>query len=427
MNLHRCVLAITFLASWMTSRDVSAGPATVSEEAGAILKKVIEDMGGDAALSKVKGMRWQSKGTYKMGQVEMPFTAETTFVFPDSILWKLESSGFREVMGMRGGVAWSQMMAPPARAAGAAKKSMSEWPDHFKTMLVRPLLDLDGVKISVPQPPAAKEEPKAEGSRARPRVRVEFADGRKFDLVFGGREKLALAVFRGDTTLMDGRKGRLESKVSEPRKFGDVTLPSVSDARSLFDEKVEESFREEITSIEWNPKVSDDAFKMPDPGVQFMKPAVKKTEELQGIALVHKGAYDKMGETFYKLMEVCRKLELMQSGPTVTVYLNDPNSVKDPSELMTRVIQPVMISGDPPKSLPEGASFEKLPAAEVVSVMARGTYGKADVEALHKAFAWAGANGYQFSGAPWTLYYHDPKLTVEEDLVSEAQVPVQKK
>jgi effector-binding domain-containing protein len=410
----------------MSSRDVSAGPATVSEEAGAILKKAIEAMGGDEALAKVKGMRWQSKGTYKMGQVEMAFTSETTFVFPDKVLWKIDSPGFRGAMGMRGDVAWSQIMAPPARVAGASKKSMSEWPDHFKAMLVRPLLDLDGLKIDVPRTRADKDKPKAEGARARSRVRLKFADGRTFFLAFSGGERPVLATLRGDTTLMDGRKGRLESRLSKPRKFGELTLPSVSDTRSFVGGKVEESFREETTSVEWNPQVSDDAFKMPDPGLELMKPSVKKTEELQGIALTHKGAYDKIGETFYKLMEVGRKLELMQAGPIVTVYLNDPNSVKDPSELLTRVIEPVMIPGDPPKSLPEGVTIEKMPAAEVVSVTARGPYGKADVEALHKAFAWAAANGYQFSGAPWTLYYHDPSLTVEEDLVSEAQIPVKK-
>jgi len=427
MNLHRLALGITFLAgSMILSRDASAGPATVSEEAGAILKKAIETMGGDEALSKVKAIRWQSKGSYKMGQAEVPFTSETTFVFPDSILWKLDSAGFRMAMGMRGGVAWSQEMAPPARAAGAAKKSMSEWPDHFKTMLVRPLLDLEGAKIGVPAPRAGEEKPKAEGARVRPRVRVEFADGRKFDLVFAGGEKPFLAVMRGDMTLMDGRKGRLESRLSKPRKFGDVTLPSLADTRSLVGGKVEESFQEEITSIEWNPKVSDDAFKMPDPGVQFMKPTVKKTEELQGIALVHKGAYDKMGETFDKLMDISRKLQLLQNGPIATIYLNDPGSVKDPSELMTRIFLPVIISGAPPTSLPEGVTLEKLPAAEVVSVMARGPYGKGDVKALQEAFAWAGANGYQFAGPPLTLYYHDPKLTLEEDLISEAQVPVKK-
>ncbi|MBN1422122.1 MAG: GyrI-like domain-containing protein [Planctomycetes bacterium] len=397
----------------------AAGPAKVRDEARAVLEKAVASMGGDAAVAAVKGMRVASKGTYKMGEMEMPYTATTIYVAPDRLLWKVESPGYQGAVGVDGDTAWSAMMGPPAHAKGAAKDALLEWVVQTKVWLIRPLLSMEGVRISGGRPT------KKEGGATR--IRIAFPTGRRLTLGFGiDHGKTTLISTQGDTILLDGRKGTMKGTYSTPKAFGPLTLPSVAAAQTFVDGKVEETVREEIVSIEWNPEVPEKAFEMPTPEIALGKAEVKKTDEIQGIMIVHAGPYDAMGKTIGTLQGIAREKGLMVAGPAIAIYANDPGKVKDPSELRTEIVLPVMAMGPIPEDLPGGAAAKTIPSIQVASMAARGPYGDADVAALRRLMTWIPQNGYTIAGAPRILYLHDPDGVIAEDLLAEVQVPVRR-
>ena len=172
-----------------------------------------------------------------------------------------------------------------------------------------------------------------------PANRPPFADA-------GG---LLLAGIEGDMVHWDGREGRMKTTLSKPKKFGPLRLPSVSETQTWAEGRLEETMREESVSIEWNPDVPEDAFRMPDSGFTFLKPGTKESQAFQGLMLLHTGPYDRMGDTINTLMAACREAQFMTMGAIATIHLNSPQEVEDPSELRTEVIAPVTPMGPAPK------------------------------------------------------------------------------
>lgn len=416
----RCIALLVVVMLGASAPALAAGKKSkISKAARAVLEKAIESMGGDAALAAVKGMRMHARGTFKAGPMESEYTAETIYVAPNRLVWKLDAPGFQGAAALDGDTAWSQMMGPPGRVRGAAKDAYVEWLVHQGIYLVRPLLHMEEIKITAAKPKERKET-------KIHRLRIKLPHGTTLSLRFVEREgKTRLTAVSGDSTLPDGRKGRMKASCSKPKRFGNITLPSVSKATVFYGEKLQETIEEQITAIDWNPEVPEGTFQMPKLGMPLMKASVKTAPEGQGIMLVHKGTYDRMGETIRKASEIALASGLMRMGPIMAIYLNSPREAKDPAELKTEIVFPVMVIGDPPK-LPEVASWKKIGQEEVASMTARGPYGEADVQALRKLFEWIPANGYQISGLPRTVFYHSPETTVGEDLVSEVQIPVRK-
>ena len=228
-------------------------------------------------------------------------------------------------------------------------------------------------------------------------------------------------------THWDGRKGTMKVELSNPRKFGDVSFPAKIEAQVFIDGEIVETVKEEMTAIEWSPEVEDADFAMPESDVEFMVASEKATMQMQGVMLVHEGAYDGFGETIKSVYLASQSAGLMMMSPVNAVFLNSPQDVADPKELRTEIILPVVIMGPPPENLPDGAIIRPLPAETVASMTARGPYGKADVEAIGKTMAWIAENGYEVAGQVRCVYFHNPELTVAEDMVSEVQVPIRKK
>ena len=398
-----------------------AGPAEISDTARAVLEKAIESMGGDAALAKVKTMRLSGAGTWQAAGVPapMPYTSEVVYAAPDRMAWKVEAPGMEMASAIHGDVGWSRMMAPPARIAGPMKTHMQEWLFTHAITLVRPLLHVDGIRIT------GGEAEKGDGKTIH-RVNVEAPGGAKYVLTFVDDGRTFLAAYEGEMTNWDGRKAGLSMKLAEPKAFGDLTLPSSTEMQITIDGKVQETIKEQTSAIRWNPEVPDETFRMPDAGLVLMKASEKQTASAQCVRLLHKGPYSGMGDTIKKAMQVCQDVGLMAVGPVTTICLNDPASVKDESMLETEIAVPVMLMGPPPK-LPEGASLKTFEAASVASMTAKGPYGDADVKALDALKAWIAEQGYEVTGAPRILYFHYPELFVAEDLVSEVQIPVRKR
>jgi effector-binding domain-containing protein len=404
MRMTAIFLLVAVLAAAAPS---FAAPAEVSDTARAVLEEAMERMGGEAALAKVESLRMKSRGTYEMGGMPMPYTSVSTFRSPDRFLWQMNAGMFVASMGLHGETAWSHWQGPPARVAGPMKDNMEQWLHTHHLTLVRPLLHLEGLRVTGD----------ADG------VKVEFPTGQTYVLRF---EDGFLAGFAGDITHWDGRKGTQKVVLSEPKAFGDITMPSKSVVRTFVGDEPLEKMEEEAVEIEWNPEIDDEVFVMPRVELELLQASIKKAPAVQGVMVVHEGAYDGMPDTISRAMAVCVEAGLPMAGSVNAVFLNAPDEVEDPADLRTEVYMPVMVTGTPPE-LPEGYSMKSLPAAESAAMMARGPYGKADVEALGALMAWIGTSDYEVTGPPRIVYYHSPQMTVPEDMVSEVFIPVRKR
>jgi effector-binding domain-containing protein len=317
----------------------------------------------------------------------------------------------KAAMCIDGEAAWNHWMGPPARVKGPAKEHLTQAALLYEVTLVQPLLDRKDLKVS--------------GTGHE--VNVEFPSGDKFALTFSEGEKCFLTGVQAGMTHWDGRKASMSVKLSEPKEFGDITYPAKTEAVVTIDGEVVETVKEELTAIAWNPEIRADEFKMPAIDVELMKASEKAVLEMKGVMLVHEGAYDGMGETIKNVYQVCQDAGLMMMAPVNAVFLNSPQEVEDPKELRTEIVLPVAIMGEPPAELPGGAVLKTLPAATVASMTARGPYGKADVEAIGKTMAWIEENGYEVAGPPRCVFFHNPEMTVAEDMVAEVQIPIRKK
>jgi effector-binding domain-containing protein len=410
------------LCALALATNAKAQTAEVTDTARAVLVKAMESMGGEAALAGFKGMRRKGSGTFQDSRMTMafPYVAESIFVPPDRFLWTMTSGGMTMLSGMHGGEAWSQMMAvPAARVAGAMKEHYEDWLIVHRIGLIRPLLHLDGAKLS------GGEAEQDEGKTVH-RVRMELKNGKKYVLTFADDGGLRLIGYEGDITHWDGSKGVLRQKLSKPKKFGAMTFMSYMESRNFVDGKLRETVLEELQSVEWNPEIPEDACRMPELSIPLMEPTLKTSLPATGVMMVHKGDYGQMGETIKKAMGLVQKAGLMQLGPVIAVYLNDLVNLKDASELRTEIVVQVMLMGPPPE-LPEGASMRELKSTRVASISARGPYGKADIRARHVLLAWIDKEGHEINGDYRTLYRHHPELTLPADMISEIQIPIRKK
>ncbi|MHC5011976.1 MAG: hypothetical protein ACYTG6_13700, partial [Planctomycetota bacterium] len=198
-----------------------AEPPQISDSARAVLEKAIECIGGDEALANVTSMRIVAEGTYTFGEMVSPYTTETVYVAPDKMLWKLDTPGFKGLMAIDGDVAWSQMMTPPARAAGDAMIHYETWLFTFDVMLLRPLLHLEGAKIT------GGEAEESEGATVH-RIHIELANGRKNVLTFSGGERTLLTRIEAETADWGGRPSTMIGTMSGHKPFGDITWPASS-------------------------------------------------------------------------------------------------------------------------------------------------------------------------------------------------------
>ncbi len=398
--------------------ESAAEPVLVKEAtAKKILERAIVSMGGDAALAKITSAKLSYQGVYISKGMKSPFTSEMIFAQPDRLLWTLDAGMYKGAVGSAGGVSWTRFMAPVGRTKGPASESIAEWPNHQDMMLVRPLLHRDDVSLHLgdaTDTDAGKEET----------VKVGFGGKQEFAATFLTKDgKTFLARIDGPQTHMDGRKGTMKFKLSVPKAFGEITLPTEYDSEAIVDGLLDHSMEEKLIAVEWNPKVPDTAFRMPKLTMEVGKVTEKKTESIYGLVVVHEGAHSRLGETFVRAFGLAAKAGLMFQPMATCVFMNDPATVDDPADLRTEVIVPLMVMGPPPKA-PEGAEVRAIPALNVISMVVRGPYGLQEAEVVTKLTVWAGDNERKLSGRPRAVYFHNPSLVVDEDQVAEIQIPI---
>jgi effector-binding domain-containing protein len=391
-----------------------AGAAAAQEEgARAVLEKVVADMGGDAALAGVRGMRTTYSGTYE----GMPYRSEMLWVAPDHALLHVDAGpAFEGRMGLDGDVAWSAFGAPLARLRGAAKEALADWPVHMQLLLVRPVLRNRAVIVQ--SGPSVKS-----GRMTLEHVLLTYPGGKKFDLTVRIEDGVARLVHvAGDMLHMDGRRGTMRWDLLDHAKLGSIVLPTRVRTQTFVGDRRVEDMTERLVSVEWNPEVSDDAFARPPLPPLPTEPAVRDAPPLTGLVTIHHGPPAELRESIVRLYRVCQERGLMtMGGVAVTMLGMAPGAGEDAG---MEVLLPVMIMGAPPKDLPEDVRLATREGGRVAVLPCRGPYGTADVAALETLEAWVKKQGRAKAGPPTILYHHDPSVTVPEDQQAEVRVPV---
>jgi effector-binding domain-containing protein len=295
---------------------------------------------------------------------------------------------------------------------------MLEFPMHQDMLMVRPLLHRDDAALRL-------GEVIEKGSERQEIVHVAFGGGKEFTLTFLTKDdRTFLSRIRGPQILMDGRKGEMRFGLSEPKAFGDITMPSKFEMDTVVGGEVDSSMSETVTTVVWNPEVPDGTFAVPKLDIPLDEVTVKDVAGGLGLVVVHEGSYDSIGETFARAFALAGETEAMFMPRATCVYLNDPDEVSDPSELRTEVIVGLMPTGNPLTDAPEGAELRQLPALTVAAMTIRGPYGEKEGEAIGRIMAWIAEEGRTSGGPPRVVYLHDPETTVPEDQVCEVQVPL---
>jgi len=369
-----------------------------------LLVGLLMSIGGDTALESVEGVR----STYEGAYAGMPYTSEVVWTRPHRVIFKLEADGFTGQMGVDNGVAWSSFMAPVARLRGAARENMMEWRHHYEVFLVRPLLHMEGLEI-------ARGPTNRTGGRVVRHVLLTFPDGKRYDLGIQVEEgKSTLVMVDGDTVLPDGRKGRFTMDLSGHEAFDGIVWPTTVHFRTYVGKTVIQAKTETVTSIQWNPPVTDDTFAMPEMTIHLGVKSVKEAPAVTGLRTIHTGSPKTLDQTVLSLQRLCFDHGFIPMGSAMVTFHTRE----------IEVVYPAEVPDGPGPRLPKGITVVTRPAMKVAAVMCRGPYGTADVKALKALQEWLKEGEYEMVGAPRVVFLHDPNATVGEDQVAEVQIPV---
>lgn len=377
----------------------------VAPAARKILESAMAAMGGAEKLAEIEGLRSKHEGVYRFGEMESPYEATQLFVRPKNLRWDMTSQGMSATMGIDDGKAWSAFMAPPAHCRGPQAKAMRQWLLQLDMLLLRPLLDREDAKLSVG--PVRESGGKT--------VVVEAEGLGRYELGFAKEgDATRLVSLDGDWTAWDGRAGRVEVRYSEPKTFGDFTLPSKTTTKTFAGKELVEEMEETTKSVEWNPEVEEDAFAMPAPEKTFDAPEVREVPAATGLVLAHEGGWGKIADTIGKLNGLLVERKIMPMGPIVALGGAGEDG---PGELFV----PTMGT---PEDLPEGLTVRTIPAHRVAAMDRRGEYGTVEANAITMLAAWVKAQGRETAGPPRVVYYHDPAGVVPDEQVSEVRIPL---
>jgi effector-binding domain-containing protein len=221
---------------------------------------------------------------------------------------------------------------------------------------------------------------------------------------------------------MDGQLALFNSTRSTPKNFGPLRYPSRATFEAVRDGKVIEAGQETIDSIELNPQLPADYFTCPKWEVDATTIATKDVPAETVVRFEHRGPYEDIGKSLEPAMDVIMASGLVPVGAASGTYLSDPKLVAPQdirAELTVRVAK--VKDGDP--VLPGGYVFTTQPAIRVAYAYHRGDHHE-EGEAHERLRAWMPNQGLQAIGPPRAIWYHDPEVTVTDDLVTEVQIPI---
>lgn len=152
-------------------------------------------------------------------------------------------------------------------------------------------------------------------------------------------------------------------------------------------------------------------------------PEVKiKTVEGSRVAFIGEmGDYSKVGSVIEELYIWLGEREVLIAGPCFGVYYDDPEKVPADS-LRWEICVPVEaeLEGD------ERVGIKDIPETEVAYLIHKGSYETVGSD-WKKLYGWIFRNNYTPTGPGREVYLNNPKEVPEDSLLTEIQVPVEKK
>jgi effector-binding domain-containing protein len=394
-----------------------------AQNVNAVLDKAEQALGGHALLARIEAVRIRSHGQWEMpsrGIPPTPFQVELVFRRPDHVrlLWKFpEEMGGEFSFGHDGKDAWGVFGAPPARCTGWHREVVLQLVAEPQLYLVAPARAEHGDAFSLASD-ATAENPAL--------VKVEytpFADSKPWSVWFA-KDTGELVTLEHDSYQMDGQPALFRSTRSTPKNFAGLNYLTRAKFEALRDGKVIEAGDETIDDVELNPELPAGFFTLPAWEVDDATIAVKDVAEETVVKWEHRGPYSEVSKSFGRATDAILSAGLVPVGAASGTYLNDPNAV-DQQDLRTELAVRVAKVKEGEPLLPAGYVFTTQPATRVAYAYHRGDYAD-EGEAHGRLHEWMAKQGLQAAGPPRAIWYHDPAVTVTDDLVTEIQIPVEK-
>jgi effector-binding domain-containing protein len=392
-----------------------------AEDVDAVLDKAEQALGGHELLADFGAIRFRSHGLWEMparGVPKTPFETELVFCRPDHVrlLWKFpEEFGGVIQFGHDGKDAWGIFGGPPARCTGWLREVVLQLAAEPQLYLIAPARAEHGDAFALDVGGTA-ENPELVKVVYRP-----FTERKPWNVWFDN-DTGHLVKLEHDSYWLDGNPILFRSNRSRLKNFAGLNYPSRAKFESLRDGELVEAGDETIDSIELNPTLPADFFACPKWEVDAATIATKDVGEEALVKFVNRGPYTEMTKSIDRMMHVVLEAGLVEVGSVYGTYLNDPNDV-DPSDLLTEIAVRVAKVKEGEPTLPSGYAFTTLPAMRVACAYHRGDYAS-EGEAHQRLQVWMTEQGLHPAGPPRAVWFHDPKVTVTEDLVTEVQFPI---
>lgn len=404
--------ALTVLIAGVLVASCTA-PTTVDT----VLDSAEQALGGPAALVKLEAVRITGHGTWAapaLGFPGMPYRSEVVYQLPDKLYWEVQPEmGEPMMMGYDGAEAWGVWGAPPARHRGRMEAMVMQTVAEMQLAFVTPARSRQGSSFALVSPDPTGDPPTYN-------LTYRTASGAEwnvwYDAETGHQVRLEHAYpYMMSDKLVDGVVQR-----SRPESFGPLTFPAATKLVGTMDGETYEVVHETVDDIEINPDLLPDQFSMPERDLDPDEIGVKTIPPMTVVTREHRGPVSEIGDSITRLMNGLLDAGLMSMGPVHCTYFGVP----DPKtgELEAELAAPVTVTGEAPE-LPEGLALESWDEMEVAYAYHLGDHA-GEGQAHQRLSSWMRREDHTAAGPPRALWFHDPAVTVTEDLVTEVQVPV---
>lgn len=393
----------------------------ITEGANAVLDKAEQALGGHAILDDIKAVRIRSHGMWEMrsqGIPPTPFQVELVYQRPDHVrlVWKFpEEMGGEFLFGYDGKDAWSRYGGPPARCKGWHRDVVLQLAAEPQLYLVAPARAEHGDAFALVEDGTTKIPDLVE------LIYRPFADGVAWNVWFA-KDTGDLLIVEHESYQMDGKLALFRSTRSDPKNFAGLNYPSRAKFESVRDGKVIEAGDETIDSIERNPELPANFFACPAWEIDPATIGVREVAEEAVVKFEHRGPYTDFGKSLEPAMDAIMASGLVPMDAVSATYLSDAKAV-NPHDIRAELAVRVAKLKEGPPVLPSGYVFTTRPAARVAYAYHRGDHA-GEREAHQRLQDWMAAQGLQSAGPPRAVWYHDPEVTVVDDIVTEVQIPV---
>ncbi|HVX10609.1 MAG TPA: hypothetical protein VHC22_05475 [Pirellulales bacterium] len=201
-------------------------PASAADDAKAVVDKAIQAMGGEAKFGAAKAFTWKTKGTFRFGENESSFTAESTWAGIDK--FRQEFSGdfggnpFKVVVVINGDHGWRTFGDTPMEITGDdltnEKRTI-----YLQTIPAGLILPLKSKEFKIELAEAANESDEVA-------TKVTGPDGKDFKLFFSKKTHLPVRAV-ANVRSFNGEEFTQETTYSEFKDFGGIKKATKHEAK----------------------------------------------------------------------------------------------------------------------------------------------------------------------------------------------------